>query len=410
MRILHISFSDSNGGAAIAAFRLNNLMNRYGKVESKMLVLTKGSEEHSVVSLNQLKLLFVRISNKFNNLLAAKKKCFGLFSFAYSGISIYKHKLIKNSDVIYIHWINNGMLSLTQLTKIFSLDKPTYIFCHDMWSFTGGCHQSNGCQQYKNSCNKCIFFDNKLLHILVKNRLAKKKYIFKNFNNINLIFPSKIFLNMALSSHVTHKNKIHHIPNIIDTEKFIPVQNMNEGKIRILYGAMGGKTNPYKGWNHFMYLIKKIDPIFKDKIEVFLFGYDFTEKELLEFPIKTKSYGLITDEDYMVKIYQNADIFIFPSLQESFGQTLLEAMSCGLVPLSYDVGVAPELIINELNGYIVELGNKVKLLSSFHRLLKSDNLSLMKSKSRQQVTSFFSSENIIQSHMNLIKNNLCKNG
>ena len=123
MKILHISFSDSNGGAAIAAFRLNNLMNRYAKVNSKMLVLVKGSEEHSVVSLTQMSLLFVRISNKFNNLIGTKKKRFGLFSFAYSGIDVFKHKMIKNSDVIYIHWINNGMLSISQLKKIFSLGK-----------------------------------------------------------------------------------------------------------------------------------------------------------------------------------------------------------------------------------------------------------------------------------------------
>ena len=410
MKILHISFSDSNGGAAIAAFRLNNLMNRYAKVNSKMLVLVKGSEEHSVVSLTQMSLLFVRISNKFNNIIGTKKKRFGLFSFAYSGIDVFKHKMIKNSDVIYIHWINNGMLSLSQLKKIFSLGKPTYIFCHDMWSFTGGCHQSNGCQEYKNSCNQCFYFDNKLMHNLVKSRLVAKKNMYKQFSNINLILPSKMFFNMALDSDVIHKTKIHHIPNTIDTDKFIPIQKINNGKIRILYGAMGGKSNPYKGWSHFMYLIENIDPIFKDKIEVFLFGYDFAENELLEFPVKTKSYGLINNEEDMVKIYQNADIFIFPSLQESFGQTLLEAMSCGVIPLSYDVGVASELIINESNGYIVEVGNKEKLLSSFHKLLKSENLSLIKTKSRQQISSYFLSKNLIESHMSLINNSLHDNG
>ena len=74
-------------------------------------------------------------------------------------------------------------------------------------------------------------------------------------------------------------------------------------------------------------------------------------------------------------IYQSADIFVYPSLYENFGQPLIEAAACGLPLISTPVGVAREIIINGETGYLVsgkpeEIKDRIELLKEINpRLL-----------------------------------------
>ena len=66
IKVLHVSLSDDGGGAAIAAFRLNKLMNECLDFESKMLVMIKSSSDDSVIELNWIYRLIARINRFFD--------------------------------------------------------------------------------------------------------------------------------------------------------------------------------------------------------------------------------------------------------------------------------------------------------------------------------------------------------
>jgi len=59
--------------------------------------------------------------------------------------------------------------------------------------------------------------------------------------------------------------------------------------------------------------------------------------------------GFLEGED-LSKAYASADIFLFPSTTETFGNVVLEAMASGLVPLVPDKGGAKEHITHGQNG------------------------------------------------------------
>ncbi|MBN1325408.1 glycosyltransferase family 4 protein [Candidatus Falkowbacteria bacterium] len=59
-----------------------------------------------------------------------------------------------------------------------------------------------------------------------------------------------------------------------------------------------------------------------------------------------------------------ASIVFIPSRYEGFSLSLIEAMSQGLIPVIYPVGVAPEIIENGVNGYIVENQNDAQKIIS----------------------------------------------
>ena len=69
----------------------------------------------------------------------------GRFSIPYWGVDIANHLLVKEADIIHLHWINQGFFSLKP-SVLFKLNKPIVWTFHDMWAFTGGCHYSLGCK------------------------------------------------------------------------------------------------------------------------------------------------------------------------------------------------------------------------------------------------------------------------
>lgn len=64
-------------------------------------------------------------------------------------------------------------------------------------------------------------------------------------------------------------------------------------------------------------------------------------------------HGKVTDDE-LNKLYESNSIFVFTSLVEGFGLVLLEAMSKGLPAIAYDVNGVKDVIINNVNGYLVK--------------------------------------------------------
>lgn len=63
-------------------------------------------------------------------------------------------------------------------------------------------------------------------------------------------------------------------------------------------------------------------------------------------------------EEELAKYYASADFFIFPSLTETFGNVVTEALASGLVIIAFNYA-APRLYINSReNGFLAEMGNK----------------------------------------------------
>lgn len=61
----------------------------------------------------------------------------------------------------------------------------------------------------------------------------------------------------------------------------------------------------------------------------------------------------VSDEE-LYAAYRSADVFAFPSLDESFGIALVEAAASGLPIVSTRVGIAPQIVTEGVNGYICE--------------------------------------------------------
>jgi glycosyltransferase involved in cell wall biosynthesis len=62
--------------------------------------------------------------------------------------------------------------------------------------------------------------------------------------------------------------------------------------------------------------------------------------------------GMCTHAE-LAPLYANADLFLFPSLTETFGNVTLEALACGTPVLAFDCAAASELVEDTFNGWLV---------------------------------------------------------
>ena len=101
-------------------------------------------------------------------------------------------------------------------------------------------------------------------------------------------------------------------------------------------------------------------------------------------------------------IYQSADIFVYPSLYENFGQPLLEAAAHGLPLISTSVGIARDIIIEGETGF--QISGKPEEIKERIESLRNSNLRLqMGRRIQNEVKNRFDWKIIMDQYMNLYR-------
>lgn len=71
--------------------------------------------------------------------------------------------------------------------------------------------------------------------------------------------------------------------------------------------------------------------------------------------------GARTGEE-LARHYASADVFLFPSVTETFGNVVLEALAAGLPPVAYDYAGPRQLVRHGSNGWLAPLGDEAAFL------------------------------------------------
>ena len=369
MKILHISTSDSLGGAAIAAIRLHRAMLANG-LDSTFLCLNRTVNDDgrivTVGGLTRLKSKSIGIFSQiaFQKLFIsdATKATKGLFSSMKTGCKVGNFVNIAEYDAIYIHWVTGGFLSLRGLEEILGTGKKVFWFMHDMFPITGGCHHSFDCDGYRQACGECPYLKKKGRRDFSWRQLKAKRGILDRYQNLSFIAPSRWLYQCALASPLAEKHGVYRIPNLLDEDIFRPLEksfcrkalNLPTEKKIILFGAQSALVNPYKG---FAYLkkalesLKKCGSVDEEEILVVIFGSSYSSTISNSLPFESRFLGVLHDDYALSLVYNSADVFCIPSLAENFPNTVLESSSCHTPIVGFDVGGIPD-IVGSGTGYL----------------------------------------------------------
>jgi glycosyltransferase involved in cell wall biosynthesis len=419
MKILHIATEDIQGGAARAAYRLHRGLLALG-VDSQMLVKHKTSDDQSVIEISTGESnlsseceSFSVIQNQYinNNRTAISNT---LFSLPYPGYDLTRLPQVIAADIINLHWVANFQ-SIPTLQKLMSLGKPLVWTFHDMWAFTGGCHYSAGCIQYSIDCQDCPLLSSDALNLAPT--ILQDKISLWDTSNLTLVSPSKWLARCASESRLFHQSRVEIIPYSLDINIFQPLAKessklslgIDPTAVTLLIGAQNGNERR-KGFEDLCKALElctqdsRLSPwVEKGKLILLCFGLPSDLIDSLHIPVV--SLGQISSDQQLCVSYSAADLFILPSLEDNFPNTMLEAMCCSTPVIGFEVGGIPDLVQNNISGLTVPYRDVEALAGAIADLILSpEQRHQMSLTCRQIMEDGFSLTTQAERYINLYQN------
>ncbi|WP_439555371.1 glycosyltransferase family 4 protein [Dyadobacter sp.] len=412
--VLHLSTFHLEGGAGVAAARLHQALLKSG-TESSLLAAFPSKEEQNVYGLGNSKWELRKMWARFTaeRLLFYPQEADQSVRFAFSpagvGADISKHPLVQQADILHLHWINFGFLSLQSLEKLFALNKPIVWTMHDMWTMTGGCHYNRGCERFLSHCQYCPYLAKPDIYDISFTQFEAKKALYPKAKTA-LISPSLWLDRLTKKAALTRDLNSVCIPNCIDTTLFRPVNKLAarhafglpaDKKLVLFTGA--NIQDKRKGFIYFKEALERMQLI-SDGIEVMLFG-KADVSGFADFPVPVHYIGKISDTETMVNAYNAADLIVVPSLEDNLPNTIMEAMACGTPAVGFDTGGIPEMIDHHVNGFVAEQRSADSLAAGISWVLEKNVSSNLSAAAREKVVNHYS-ESLIASRYQAIYNSL----
>jgi len=182
-------------------------------------------------------------------------------------------------------------------------------------------------------------------------------------------------------------SKIELIPNAVDLDRFNEAvsgevfrQEVGATNAEFLIGVVG-RIVPHKGQDFFIQSIPDILDLFPNSRFVII-GADTTvdnhfsnslQNLITQFDLKTKVHFSGFKED-VPEVMKALDILVVPSLCESFGRVLIEAMATKTPVVATTVGGIPDIVEDEINGMLVPVKDPKAISQAVIRLLSDEEL------------------------------------
>lgn len=363
MKVLLVNTSERTGGAALAAGRLMKALNG-NDIRAKMLVRDKETAALTVIPLPWTSrlgwsFLWERLVVLLH-LHGSRKRLFEI-DVANAGTDITGLREFKEADVIHLHWINQGMLSLGGIRKILRSGKPVVWTMHDIWPATGICHLPQDCRRFEVGCGCCRLLPGGGSMNDLAARVWRRKQRMLQSGSIYYVACSSWLESEARRSALLAGQKITSIPNPIDTHIYHPGDKLAARQRlglpadkRLVLFASQRASNRLKGMDYLIEACRRLRATGPDVALVVLGGHAEEMLAAFDFPIEAYPLGYVNDEQRIVDVYQAADVFVLPSLSENLPNTIMEAMACGVPCVAFRVGGIPEEIDHMKNGYVAD--------------------------------------------------------
>ena len=358
MKVVVASTSDVKGGAARAAYRLHKGLQSIN-VESQMLVQDRSISDPSISGFSTtLVSNFAKSRVAFDTfpvkLYRQNKKA--VFSPQWLPDNILSRTSRLSPDIINLHWVNAGYVQIETIAKF---KQPVVWTLHDMWAFTGGCHYTQGCERYTQSCGNCPQLRSQREHDLSRWIWNRKKKAWKH-SNITVVALSSWLKTCIQSSPLLGEKRVELIPNGIDTQRFKPLNKrfarellgLPTDKKIILFGAMNATSDKRKGFHYLQSALEELSSSeMGNELELAVFGAAYSN-QAPKFELPTHYLGNFSDDLSLALVYSAADVFALPSVQDNLPNTIMEAIACGVPCVAFKIGGAPDMVEHQKNGYL----------------------------------------------------------
>lgn len=277
-------------------------------------------------------------------------------------------------DLLHLHNLHGFYLQIEKLFAYLKIKKlPVVWTLHDCWPYTGHCayYDSNGCERWKVGCGDCRYHRSAYPYAIFKDNskenFSRKRAAFNGIENLTLVTPST-WLAEEVRQSMLRQYPVRVIPNGIDLQVFQPGTGQDrkkshkstrteEGRFELL-----GVANIWEERKGLVYLEKLAEKL-SAEYHLTIVGLSPKQKRSIEgcfAKTKVTACGHTDSVQALAAYYQNADVFVNPTLEDNFPTANLEALACGTPVVTFRTGGSPETI-DEHCGIVVPKGDTAKL-------------------------------------------------
>lgn len=394
-RILHLSGTDTQGGAARGSYWLHRALVD-GGTDSRMLVDRKFSDDETVKAPANGNAVIRRLRAMAERAPLASYRPTGESFWSTNWVPSLAVRAVRNEtpDIVHIHWGGGGFLPVEAVARF---GCPVVWTLRDMWPFTGGCHYTAGCDFFRTGCGACPQLRSTNENDLSRKVFNRKRDAWQD-SEIWPVPISKWLADEARSSPLFHGRPMEIIPNGLDTERFRPSDRNAarrewhlplERKL-ILFGALHATTDTRKGFSELCDAIRQLarDGA-PDRYMLVVFGADESDG-MKSLGIDVVAVGNIADDRRIATLYAAADVMVTPSLQEAFGKTLIEAMACATPVVAFDHGGPADIVEHKRSGYLARPFEAADLAAGIAWCLDGDErLKILRRHARERVERYY---------------------
>lgn len=410
MNVLLVNTSETTGGAAIACGRILKALRSEG-IDAHMMVRNSESRGEGVIPVgNRLEKRWCFLRERITIWAAKGFSRDNLFyvDIANSGLDITRTRAFRKADIIHLHWINQGFISLNGLEKIVASGKPIVWTMHDMWPFTGVCHHADNCTRYNAECHDCPLLPKRGFKDFARDTFERKAEILEKAD-ITFVGCSEWLAGLCSKSRIAKGHRVVTIPNPINTSAYAPMDKtavrrklgLPEDKKLILFCSVK-TTDIRKGMQYFQDCCRILQDSAPDEFEVLILGKD---SETLGSILALPSYplGYVGGGASLAEYYNAADVFVTPSLQENLPNTIMEALCCGIPCVGFNIGGIPEMIDHLSNGYVASYKSAEDLARGIKWVLDEADYPILSHNAREKVVSTYSETVVARQYISLFQ-------
>jgi len=368
LKITIVSAGDSMTGAARAAARIHRLQVSRG-CNSKMLVASRSEKNWRIEGpVTAYEKVLPHLMPRLNNLIMSLQRSDNpiLHSPGLFGSPAFGRIQRDRADVLNLHWVNHDMLSVRQIGK---LNKPVVWTLHDSWAFCGSEHHPASAtdRRYVDGYSKAnrrsghwgLDIDRHVWKM--KRRLWKRKMF--------IVSPSRWLAECARESSLMADWPIEVIPNALPLDIYRPwdrataraLFGLPQDRPLVLFGAVGGTSNPLKGWAYLQDALKRLAHSHPDVAAVVL--GQTQPRDLPDIGMDVSFIGHLFDDASLAMLYSAVDVVIVPSRLENLPQMATEAQSCGVPVVGFNCGGMPDVVEHGKTGYLAAPYDSAELAS-----------------------------------------------
>ena len=359
MNILHVSKSDSIGGAAKACYRIHKSLCK-NEISSYLYVDEKFTGNNNVLSpRNKFVQVFLKskpyLMKALRNALTTDSQKPGVYN-SMSLFPSFKSKYLNKSkaDIINLHWVQKEMMSIKDIGNV---KKPLVWTLHDMWAFCGTEHVSFN-ERWKQGYMRSNKPKNDLGFDLDRYVWQKKNKYWKS--PFFIVTPSNWMANNVRQSKLMHSFPVKVIPNCIDTQKWRPVNKKQAKELLDLpnnvpilgFGTLNANEAFHKG-NDLLFQSLKFLKKMHINVRLLIFGQNKPSQKI-DFGFPVHYMGRFHDDLSMRIIYSAMEMILVPSRIDNFPNVAIEANSCGTPAVGFKTGGMQDIVEHKINGFLAK--------------------------------------------------------